>query len=48
MKDVLSRYPRDFSDGLTLRPMEPADEQALRRGNGLREGFGILHTHPRR
>ena len=29
MKDVLSRYPRDFSDGLTLRPMEPADEQAL-------------------
>ena len=29
MKDILSRYPRDFGDGLRLRPMEAKDEQAL-------------------
>jgi len=29
MKDILSRYPRDFGDGLRLRPMEASDEEAL-------------------
>ena len=29
MKDIVSRYPRDFGDGLRLRPMEAADEKAL-------------------
>jgi len=28
MKDILSRYPRDFGDGLRLRPMEASDEEA--------------------
>ncbi len=29
MKNILSRYPRDFGDGLRLRPMEASDEEAL-------------------
>jgi L-amino acid N-acyltransferase YncA len=29
MKDILSRYPREFGDGLRLRPMEASDEEAL-------------------
>jgi RimJ/RimL family protein N-acetyltransferase len=29
MKDILSRYPLDLGDGLLLRPMEAADEEAL-------------------
>jgi RimJ/RimL family protein N-acetyltransferase len=29
MKDILSRYPLDFGDGLSLRPMQAPDEKAL-------------------